>query len=109
MSEQGIRGAYTECAEEYARVLGSVEQMAIADRRRIEEWADAGGAVLLGFFDGPRIEAFDHAITTGHFWPVAVLGRLLEEAGLAVTAVEQRADGGARPHGAIEARKALGT
>ncbi|UEJ83012.1 class I SAM-dependent methyltransferase [Brachybacterium halotolerans subsp. kimchii] len=216
MSEQGTREAYAARAEEYAQVLGSVEQMSGTDRRHIEDWARRmragttadeagivddgggglildlgcgpghwtahlaaqghhmlgidpvpafvdrartvhpgveyrlgdvlapgveddscagvlawyclihlppermqealasigrvlrpGGALLLGFFDGPRIEPFDHAITTAHFWPVAELERLLTEVGFTVSAVEQRTDPGARPHGSIGARWGL--
>lgn len=207
MSEQGTRAAYGDRAAEYSRLLGSIDQMAAADGRRIEDWAaradgtgagedrsggllldlgcgpghwtahlaakghrmigvdpvpafvdharrshagvayrtgdvfgpgvedascagvlawyslihldparmqeavDAiacllrpGGTLLLGFFDGPRIEPFDHAITTAYFWPASALQKLLVEDGFTILDVEQRTDTGARPHGAIEAR-----
>lgn len=63
-----------------------------------------GGTLLFGFFEGPRVERFEHAITAAHFWPVAELERLLRDVGFTVSAVEQRTDPGARPHGSIEAR-----
>lgn len=204
MSEQGTRNAYGDRAEEYARLLGSVDRMAAEDRRRIETWAARtdgvscgllldlgcgpghwtahlasrghrvrgidpvpgfielahdthpgvafsvgdvfapaigeptcsgvlawyslihleparmraalasivrmlrpGGTLLLGFFDGARLEPFDHVIATAHYWPVSQLESLLEDVGLTVTDVEQRTDPGARPHGAIEARREL--
>lgn len=216
MSEQGTREAYAARAEEYARVLGSIDQMAAPDRWDIEDWArrtsagstadgacDAGGSpggplldlgcgpghwtahlaaqghhvlgidpvpefvdrartahpgveyrlgdvfapgveesscagvlawyslihlppermkealasigrvlhpggtLLIGFFEGPRVEWLEHAITAAHFWPVAELERLLGNVGFTVSAVERRTDTGARPHGSIEARWTL--
>lgn len=60
-----------------------------------------GGGLALGFFTGPRLEAFDHAVTTAYFWPVEQLTVKVEEAGFQVTHTETRTDSGARPHGAI--------
>ncbi len=57
-----------------------------------------GGSLLLGCFEGPRLEAFDHAVTTAYFWPVAELRRELERAGFAVRSVRTRTDAGSRPH-----------
>lgn len=71
---------------------------------RIHAALRPGGTVLLGFFDGERIEPFDHAVTTAHRWPVAALGTALAAAGLVVEHTERRTDPGARPHAAILAR-----
>jgi len=62
-----------------------------------------GGALMMGFFAGERVEPFIHAVTTAWFWPVNELARRLETAGFVVTATHARTDPGARPHGAIEA------
>lgn len=48
---------------------------------------------------------FDHAVTTAYFWPLDALARLVEEAGFTVTGRHARTDPGARPHGAIIARR----
>jgi len=66
---------------------------------------EPGGGLLLGFFTGPEIEAFDHAVTTAHFWPVDTLERMVGDAGFVVTDRDRRVDPGARPHGAIAARR----
>jgi len=64
-----------------------------------------GGSLLLGFFEGPVCEPFDHAVLTAYVWPVEVLSRLLDEAGFAAVEVHTRTDDGHRPHGAIVARR----
>lgn len=61
------------------------------------------GHLLLGFFDGPRQEAFDHAVTTAQFWPAEQMATLLEESGFSVQEVQRRANPGSRPHAAISA------
>lgn len=65
-----------------------------------------GGGLLVGFFEGGELEAFDHAVTTAYFWPVESLGKKIEEAGFTVIARETRVDPGHRPHGAIAAVRA---
>lgn len=67
-----------------------------------------GGKLLLGFFEGHRVEEFDHAVTTAHFWSVDEMTRLLADAGFEVTEVQTRIDPGARPHAAIAAQRAHG-
>lgn len=62
-----------------------------------------GGGLLLGFFEGPAIEAFDHAVVTAYRWPVASLGALLDEAGFDVVDVHTRTGPDHRPHAAIGA------
>ena len=60
-----------------------------------------GGALALGFFTGPKLEAFDHAITTAYYWPIDLLTAKIEAAGFTVTHTESRTDPPARTHGAI--------
>lgn len=67
-----------------------------------------GGGLLLGFFSGPRVEEFDHAVTTAWYWPVDALGARLTAAGFDVQESETRTDPGRRPHGAITARRRAG-
>lgn len=64
-----------------------------------------GGGLLVGFFEGPVVETFDHAVTTACRWPVEVLGRELVAAGFEVIETHTRTGGGHRPHGAITARR----
>ncbi|HWU19938.1 MAG TPA: class I SAM-dependent methyltransferase [Nocardioides sp.] len=64
-----------------------------------------GGSLLLGFFDGPAGEPFDHAVTTGYYWSVPVLQDALDAAGLRVLRAETRQDPGARRrHGELVAQ-----
>lgn len=62
-----------------------------------------GGALLLGFFDGPDGEPFPHAVTTAHYWSVDGMSALLEESGFSVIDSETRVPTGARPHASISA------
>ncbi|MFE5294007.1 class I SAM-dependent methyltransferase [Isoptericola sp. NPDC056618] len=64
-----------------------------------------GGGLLLGFCRGPRVEPFDHAVTTAWFWPVDELAARVERAGFDVVETAERTDSGVRPHGAISARR----
>ncbi|MGP5037366.1 class I SAM-dependent methyltransferase [Corynebacterium variabile] len=64
-----------------------------------------GGRLALGFFTGPVLEPFDHAVTTAWFWPVDLLRREFEEAGFTVTHAETRTDPGSRPHAALLATR----
>lgn len=60
-----------------------------------------GGGLALGFFTGPRLEPFDHAVTTAYFWPVDLLAEEVEAAGFTVTHTETRTDRPGRTHGAL--------
>lgn len=68
-----------------------------------------GGSVLIGFFDGPACEPFDHAVTTAYFWTPDALQPLLAQAGFTVTASERRArtpgEPSARPHASLTATR----
>lgn len=63
------------------------------------------GSLLLGFFDGERVEPFNHAISTAHYWPLQELECLLGKLGFTVVETEQRQDAGSRRHAVIRATK----
>ncbi|MFC4004348.1 class I SAM-dependent DNA methyltransferase [Prauserella oleivorans] len=67
-----------------------------------------GGSLLLGMFEGPRVEPFPHAVTTAYFWSIGEMSQRLREAGFHVEATESRVDPGRRPHAAIVARRVRG-
>jgi hypothetical protein len=62
---------------------------------------------MLGFFEGAQLETFDHAIVTAYRWPVAELSQELSAAGFDIVETHTRTGPGARPDGAIVARRAL--
>jgi len=64
-----------------------------------------GGRLLVGFFEGPTVEPFDHAVVTAWRWPVDELAARLEIAGLTVLEQATRTDPGSRPHGALVAER----
>ncbi|MFT4087885.1 MAG: class I SAM-dependent methyltransferase [Gordonia sp. (in: high G+C Gram-positive bacteria)] len=65
----------------------------------------SGGRLLVGYFEGPRLEAFDHKVCTAWYWPEAELVARLAQAGFACEATEARTDPGARRVGAVSARR----
>ncbi|MBF4582329.1 class I SAM-dependent methyltransferase [Curtobacterium sp. VKM Ac-2865] len=78
-------------------------------RRPLDEFARVlrpGGRLLVGFFVGDALEAFDHAVVTAWRWPADLLARELEAAGFDVIETHSRTavSGTPRPHGAIVAR-----
>lgn len=60
-----------------------------------------GGRLALGFFSGPGVEPFDHAVTRAFRWPPKVLGDLLEAAGFSVVELYLRETRGERPVGTM--------
>jgi SAM-dependent methyltransferase len=63
-----------------------------------------GGVVVVGFFEGPRCEPFEHKVVTARRWPVDEMARRLAEAGLIeVDRLQRPQDGERRPHAAIAA------
>ena len=64
-----------------------------------------GGGLAIGFFEGPELVPFDHAVTTAYVWPVGRLASRVEEAGFRVTDVRTRTDPGTRPQGTMLARR----
>jgi SAM-dependent methyltransferase len=65
-----------------------------------------GGGLLLGFFIGSAVEAFDHAIVTAYRWSAEALSEELRRAGFEVIETHTRTGfrSKPRPHGAILAR-----
>ncbi|MFT4295605.1 MAG: class I SAM-dependent methyltransferase [Micropruina sp.] len=64
-----------------------------------------GGGLALGFFEGPELVPFDHAVTTGWFWPVDQLCLRIEQAGFQVTDAQTRDMPVSRRLGVITARR----
>ncbi len=64
-----------------------------------------GGGLLLGFFAGARLEAFDHAITTAYYWPADALAERVERAGFTVTETQVREGPGKRPEARLCAQR----
>lgn len=64
-----------------------------------------GGGLALGFFTGPQLDAFDHAVTVAYCWPMDQLVAQIEEAGFSVTHVESRTMSPTRTHGALLATR----
>ncbi|WP_238439613.1 hypothetical protein [Microbacterium sp. JZ31] len=64
-----------------------------------------GGSLLVGFFEGSRVESFPHAVVTAYYWPTPVLARLLTDAGFEPSRSVSRQDEGVRPHAAIVAQR----
>lgn len=62
-----------------------------------------GGTLLLGFFEGSQVTAFDHAVARAYFWPVNDMVSQLEKAGFSISGVRTRTDDGSRPHADIVA------
>jgi ubiquinone/menaquinone biosynthesis C-methylase UbiE len=64
------------------------------------------GTLVVGFFDGEEILAFDHKVTTAYYWPVDTFAERLRHAGFTEIERQQRPDvatPGHRPHAAIAA------
>jgi len=62
------------------------------------------GELLLGFFEAPVLERFEHAVATAYRWPVDALSDELRSAHFDVVETHTRTGPGHRPHGAILAR-----
>ncbi|RWZ68082.1 class I SAM-dependent methyltransferase [Labedella populi] len=65
-----------------------------------------GGGLLLGFFTGPAVEPFEHAVVGAYRWPPEVLAEEVRRAGFEVVEIHTRTGAAPkpRPHGAILAR-----
>jgi len=64
-----------------------------------------GGRLLMGFFEGPVLDSFDHAVTSAYRWPTAELGERLRASGFEVIETHTRTSPNTRPHAAIVARR----
>lgn len=77
-------------------------------RAALDEFARCitpGGSLLLGFFEGPAVESFDHAVVTAYRWPLHEMSRELSAAGFETIETYTRTGPGYRPHGAIVSRR----
>ena len=63
-----------------------------------------GGTLLVGFFEGPVIEKFAHAVTPAYRWPVEAISAQLSRAGFDVLESHVRTTTGERPQAAVSAR-----
>ncbi|PWR10801.1 SAM-dependent methyltransferase [Micromonospora acroterricola] len=62
------------------------------------------GTLVLGFFDGDEVAAFDHKVTTAYRWPVDEISERLTRAGFTeVERLQRPSDGTHRPLAAIAA------
>jgi SAM-dependent methyltransferase len=64
-----------------------------------------GGTVLVGFFEGPLLDEFAHAVTPAYRWPVDVLAAELSAAGFEGVESHVRKTTGQRSQAAIIARR----
>lgn len=60
-----------------------------------------GGTLLLGYFDGPEIEPFDHSVVRAYRWSAHELTAMLEPAGFDIIETHRRTERGHRAVGAI--------
>jgi SAM-dependent methyltransferase len=64
-----------------------------------------GGALVIGFFEGDEVAAFDHKVATAYRWPVDEFAGRVTRAGFTVVErLKQPADGSRRPVAAVAAR-----
>ncbi|MBQ1072840.1 class I SAM-dependent methyltransferase [Micromonospora sp. C31] len=62
------------------------------------------GRLVLGFFDGDEVAAFDHKVVTAFRWPVDEISERLTRIGFTeVERLRRPSDGAHRPHAAIAA------
>ena len=66
-----------------------------------------GGGLLVGFFEWPNLEPFEHVVTQAYRWPVGEMRELIEAAGFDILETHTRTEKGVGPHGAIVARRTL--
>ena len=106
----GDLGALPETAGTVAGVLAwysLIHHEPEALRNALAEFARVlrpGGELLLGFFESPVLDQFEHAITTAYRWPVEVLSEELRAAHFDIIETHTRTGLEHRPHGAIVAR-----
>ncbi|WP_203230620.1 class I SAM-dependent methyltransferase [Agromyces humi] len=67
---------------------------------------EPGGALLVGFFEGPVVEQFNHAVIPAYRWPVEALTAEFQAAGFDVLESHVRKTAGQRPQAALVARRA---
>jgi SAM-dependent methyltransferase len=64
-----------------------------------------GGGLLVGFFEGPVVEEFAHAVAPAHRWPVEAISAELDRAGFDVVESHVRRTEGQRSQAAVSARR----
>lgn len=64
-----------------------------------------GGSLLVGFFEGPAVEKFDHAVTPAYRWSVDAITAELAGAGFEIVESFVRNTAGERPQAAVRARR----
>lgn len=64
-----------------------------------------GGGLLVGFFVGPAIVPFDHAVVRAYRWPASELARRVDAAGFDVIETHTRETSGERAVGALIAQR----
>jgi SAM-dependent methyltransferase len=64
-----------------------------------------GAGLLVGLFTWPTVERFDHAVVSAYRWPLDGFAQELRTAGFEVLETHERIQTGARPLGAIVARR----
>ena len=97
----GILAWYSLIHHEPSTVRAALEEFARVIR--------SGGSLLLGFFIGPAVEPFDHAVITAYRWAPEALSIELRAAGFDIIETHTRIGRTSkpRPHGAIVAELAL--
>ncbi|WP_432498750.1 class I SAM-dependent methyltransferase [Kineococcus auxinigenes] len=66
-----------------------------------------GGALVVGFFEGPVREPFEHEVTTAYRWPVEEMAGRLTSAGFTeVERLQRPPEGVRRPHAVLAVRAA---
>ncbi|WP_308470885.1 class I SAM-dependent methyltransferase [Clavibacter michiganensis] len=98
----GVLSWYSLIHHEPSTIRGALDEFARVLR--------PDGRLLVGFFPGARLEAFDHAVVTAYRWPTDLLAHELVAAGFEVVETHTRTGSGAgsRPHAAISARLVRG-
>ncbi len=67
----------------------------------------SAGMLVLGFFGGDEVAAFDHKVVTAYRWPADEMSKRLARAGFTeVERLQRRADGDHRAHVAVAASAA---
>lgn len=75
----------------------------LAEFRRV---LASAGTLVVGFFSGDEVAAFEHKVTTAYRWPVDEFSELLARAGFAeVERLRRPSDGTHRPYAAIVAER----
>ena len=63
------------------------------------------GTLLVGFFEGPTVEKFAHAVTPAYQWPVDAISAELDHAGFDVLESHVRKAVGQRSQAAVSVRR----